>query len=317
MKRLALIGLIGLMALYLVPGSIYAQKVRFGTASKLFPIYYLPVLIAQDQGFWKESGLDIDYISFRGGTPLYHAVSAGELKLGIASGPSALRAASAGVPLQVVAQVSPTTVFQVIVRADSSIKNPKDLKGARFGISRLGALTHIYAQAVARALGIEKDIKMSATGGVSASLAALKTGSVDAVPMDAFQTTLLEYRGEARSILDIKDYIYKDWAEAIMFAEKKFVRDNPDSVKRAVAAIVKSINFIKGNRGPVIERIKSESRFPSVVATKAYDRLSFSRDGKINRKGLENVTSFLIEYGLIKKGKAVPVNQIYTDKFLR
>ena len=44
---------------------------------------------------------------------------------------------------------------------------------------------------------------------------------------------------------------------------------------------------------------------------------AFSRDGKVSRKGLENLRNFFIEYGLIPKEKAPAIEKLYTDEFVR
>ena len=40
-------------------------------------------------------------------------------------------------------------------------------------------------------------------------------------------------------------------------------------------------------------------------------------DGKLERKAIENVRSFMIEYKIIKAKEAPAIDDIYTDKFVR
>ncbi|MEE8449891.1 MAG: hypothetical protein V3S39_09705 [Thermodesulfobacteriota bacterium] len=40
-----------------------------------------------------------------------------------------------------------------------------------------------------------------------------------------------------------------------------------------------------------------------------------TKDGKIERKAVENVRSFLIEHGIVTKDKTLPVDELYTNQF--
>lgn len=316
-KKLTILTLVGALLLSLdLYTALSAEKLKFGTSSRLFPYYYLPVLMAEDRGFWKESGLELEFIPFRGGTPLYKAVASGDIKMGIASASSTLHAASAGIPLLIVAQVTSAPSFYMWVRGDSPMKEPKDLKGAKIGVTGLGSLTHIFAQAVTRALGVEKDVKVVATGGIPETTAAMKAGVVNATPLDAFQYMELELKGEMRKLLRVDDYLSREWMETAVFAEKDFALKNPDIVRGAVKAIVKSIDFIQNNPTQTMDRMKAESKFSEEGARRAYGILTLNKGAKIDRKGLENVLSFLIEYGLIKKEKAIPVDEAHSPRFL-
>src|SRR3990172_7038063 len=56
-----------------------ADKITFGIPAKVSPAYYLPLLAGQEQGLWKEQGLDMEWVSFEGSAQLLRAVATGRV----------------------------------------------------------------------------------------------------------------------------------------------------------------------------------------------------------------------------------------------
>lgn len=77
----------------------------------------------------------------------------------------------------------------------------------------MGGMAHIYGQAVAKALGIE--MKYIGAGGIPHQVAALKGGLTPATP-----SLSLVVRGEMRRVLTVRDYLPREWSDAIIFARK-------------------------------------------------------------------------------------------------
>ncbi len=316
MKNIGLFLLVSMLALASA-GVQAAEKWIFGASTMRVPLFYMPGLVAEEKGFWKEAGLNVEFIPFKGGTPLYKAAAAGEAKMGVSSGPSFILAASAGVPITIVAQIAAESPFYFWVRADSPLKRPKDIKGSKIGVSSLGSLTYIYAKAIARALGVEKDVNIVATGGVPQSAGALRAGRIDLMPTSTYTFLELEIKGQMRRLLRVADYLPKPWVETVAFAERGFTKSNPDAVRRAIGTVLKAINFMRDNPSWTMAKMKGIYGYSDEAAKKAYEFSKFTRGGEIDVRGLENITNFLVEYGLIRKGKALPVRELYTTGFLK
>ena len=82
----------------------------------------------------------------------------------------------------------------------------------------MGGMAHIYGQAVAKALGIE--MKYIGAGGIPHQVAALKGGTADALLTPATPSLSLVVRGEMRRVLTVRDYLPREWSDAIIFARK-------------------------------------------------------------------------------------------------
>lgn len=300
--------------IFLPVGSLLgADKVRFGVPFKQAAHLLLPVLAAEEKGFWKEAGLETESSFFSSG--MERVMAAGSLDLGFLAASTAIQSAAHGAPIVILADLHLVKFF-IWVRADSHIKEPKDLKGARIDALRLGSMNHAYGLLAAKALGLDKDIKFVALGEGPAGLAALKAGKIDGrIGSFQFQAPL-KFRGEIRELLTITDYFPREWVDNSVVARADFMEKKPDAIKNALKAVFKSVNFLAGNPQWAIDKMKSEYGYSDEVARAVYDSLSFSRDGKITRRAMENVRDFLLEYGLVPRDKVPAVEALYTARFL-
>lgn len=310
-KRVLLISLVSLLSLFVAAGSFSADKLKVSTGVKVVAVYYLPLLAAQEKGFWSQNGLDGEWIPFNALAPMHQGMVTGSVDMGLSTAMGELQGASAGVPTVIVADLLPHDTFAIWVRGDSPLKEPKELKGTRLGVSRFGGPEHGYGRLVVKKVGIEKDVKFVGTGGIAESLAALKTGSIEGMVMTADVMARLKVEGQARELTYLRDYRPKEWASFLIFAHRDFLRKNPDTVKRAVKAILQAADFVKKDEKWTIEKMKSFQGVPPEAAKFIYDQvLDYSKDGRISRKGLENVIGFLAEFGIVAKEKALPVDEV-------
>ena len=62
-RRLCLLVII-FFALGFAANVLAAERLRFSVHIRTSPDYVMPVLAALDKGFWKESGVEVEYIGF-------------------------------------------------------------------------------------------------------------------------------------------------------------------------------------------------------------------------------------------------------------
>ena len=88
-----------------------------------------PIQLAKGKGYFKEAGLDVEFAVGRGGVDVAKQVGAGNAPLGgiVADAPIMVR--GNGVPVKIVAVFGGKGFMQLVVREDSGIKKPADLKG--------------------------------------------------------------------------------------------------------------------------------------------------------------------------------------------
>lgn len=304
--------------LFLYPGSLLAaEKVKYGTSIKTYPVFYLPVLAAEEKGFWKQNGLDAEWVPFASGAAHFTAIAGGAIHVGSMIAIDQVQLASRGIAVVATAGIrTALSDFMLWVRPDSPIKVPGDLKGAKVGVSRPGGAEHAYARLALKALGAEKDVRFIGTGGIPESIASLKAGNIDGVVLTVFQMIERKLKGEVREVFGVDDHLPKEWLAVVSYASKDFAFRNPELLKRVVKSIIQGADYTHKDPTWTKGKMKELNGYSDAAADFMYPRLNLSRDGKIVEKALENVRNFSIEYGIVAPEKTPPVNQLYTNEYL-
>ena len=305
------------LVLSLAGTALAADKVRFAVHFKLNPQYPLPVLAALEKGYWKAQGLEVEYFPFDAPPTLYRAVTAGEIDMGTSGLTGLVEAASAGVPAVVVADPNIVTEFNFWVRTDSPLKVPKDVKGAKIGVTRLGSDSHAYARAVVKALGIEdKDVKFVGMGGGGPHMAGLKAGAIDIATLAKTTMAPLILRGEVRELLRMDDYLPKGVSIlALLFARKEFLEKNPGLVKKVVKGFLHGAEFVMKNPDWSTERMKAEFKYSPEVAREIVPWLKYDTRARIDEAKIKNTVEFLLEYGIVAREKVPSLDRLYRKGF--
>lgn len=317
MRRSLVFGLI-LAALW--SGVAQAQeKINYGTAIKLSAVYYLPVLAAQEKGFFQKNGLDVTWVPAQSGPDLQRDLATGAVQMGSSTGATDIPAIAKGVPSVIVASMQPSDDFAVWVRTNSRFQKPEDLKGAKIGVSRLGGAEHAYGRLVAHGLGLDNGIQFVSTGGVQESVAVLTTGGIDGVVLSPHQMIDLLLQGRVKALVQLEKYEKQPWLSYTVVASKEFVAKEPDTVKRILASLWEADRFIMSPAGKAwaIGKLKEENHYSDAAAQKIYDILNLSSDGKFEKQAVQNVADFMVAYDLIKASDVKSVDSLYTDQFVR
>lgn len=320
MKKTATVSVIFLTLLLMgiAPNVLAIDKIKLGTAIKVAPEFYLPILAAEEKGIWKKNDLQVEWVPFKGSTLLMSGIASGDIQVGMAGVTGPLQAFSRGLPVTHIADLHPNTSWHLFVTADSKYKDVKDLKGAKIGTTRLGTVSQIYAIIMSKEAGIGETVQYIGTGGPIQSLAALKSGAIGAyfISTSVFAEVIL--KGEVRTIGDpITSCLPKEWLMELVCAHKDFVKEKPDTVKRVIKSLSESIEVINKDPQWVVKTIQREARCSEGAAKFTLETLKFAQDLRLSRKAMENVINFCVEYGIITKEQAPSVDEVLPKEFAR
>src|SRR5919106_1602194 len=182
MNRVALIIWIVLAALashrypsYAAEKSAKLAPVRFAYVSR--SILDMPYIIARDRGFFREEGLEAEFV-FMKAIQTVQAMLAGGVDFGTATG-TAISAAVSGVDVRVILALTDKPSFDLV--ALPSITSLPQLRGKKIGISAVGSLTEILARQILIANKIPPEqVTFLPLGTSDVTYLALKAGTVDA-----------------------------------------------------------------------------------------------------------------------------------------
>jgi NitT/TauT family transport system substrate-binding protein len=227
--------------------------------------------IAQDQGFFKKHGLDVEIQLVRGGNVLVPSMVANSIQIGTLTTATMVQAADGGIDLVALTNMSTFDLGMkesaIIVRKGANIKTPADLKGKRVGTSTVGGVSEIMFDKWLTLKGINpKDVTV-----VEVAYAempdVIKAGNLDAVLIpDPFLSAIVAagtgdvlsyYIGEiADHISSIVNASTRGWADA-----------HPKEIAAFRAAIDEAVAFRKAEPDKTREIIgKTLNLKPEVMA---------------------------------------------------
>jgi len=272
----------------------------------------LPAYVGVRFGLFREEGLDVQIVQMR--TALVGpALISRELDYGTAAD-TMLRAATTGLPVKVIAFGGIRPALSLNVRPE--IKTPLDLKGKNIAVSSKGATTDIVAREIARHFGLnpDRDIITMPLGSQTNNLAGLRSNAVQG----AIFTPPYDVIGEREGfrVLAWAGDVVKEQLQAGLSTSDDKIRSNPTQVKRMVRGFVKSLVYLRKEKGRVVQLISKEWKIEPDIADKSYDVMvrTLSADGSASESAVENVIQQTLK--ATKSQKDVPHSQVVQLSFL-
>src|SRR5262245_46444779 len=143
--------------------------------------------LAQEQGFFKKRGIDVEFIPTNSSGNNPPALVSGSVEVAGPTIPTVLQANDAGLDIVIFAggAVYPLTGDILVARPGSGIEKPADLKGKTVGVPGLGALLHFMLRRSLKQNGVDPNSVRYVEVGFAQAADALKSGSIDAYPSQA------------------------------------------------------------------------------------------------------------------------------------
>ncbi|HWP48080.1 MAG TPA: ABC transporter substrate-binding protein [Candidatus Limnocylindrales bacterium] len=305
----------------IIPSNLFAQelkKITLGLGVAKDFGFRIPAEVALDQGFWKREGLDVEVVSFRGGSEVVVAMASKSVDFGAITGVDAGNAISKKIPITAVSSIiSPLTTMMVLVAPQSGIQSVQDLLGKSIGVTRHGALTDYLVRTLARQQGWDPKtgINILALGGFKEQVAALTTGQSQGFVWSADGGFQLVEEGKAKILLTF-DTVIPDFNFEVLFAQNETIQNDPQLVQRFLRGWYRAVRYIKENKDYTIKMMMQKLELPETVAVRSYELQAplLSPDGTWNLKGWEAVAVSLPDLGF---SKTVPEpHTLYSSQFI-
>jgi NitT/TauT family transport system substrate-binding protein len=147
-------------------------------------ITFFPISVANELGYLKDEGIDLDLQVANGSSAVVQQVAAGNAEIGVILAPNTLLGFSEGVNYKAFYDFLTKNSFDVKVIESSPISRPADLKGKKIGTIDLtrGDLPLLRAELQRAGLNPQRDVQVVALGfNMALHAQALKDGRVDAL----------------------------------------------------------------------------------------------------------------------------------------
>src|SRR6202142_4113268 len=316
LARLALVGLLVLAT----SGTVRAEELQKAKIGVLRLSSSAPVFIAQDKGYFRDAGLDIELKFFDAAQPIAVATTSGDVDFGITAFTAGLYNLAGKGTLKVIGGMSREKAGYPLIGYFASnnayaagLKTPKDLAGKRVAVTQVGSSFHYSLGLLADKYGFKlAEVKVLPMQSLSNAAAALKGETVDAALLPASTARKLIDDGGARLLGWGGDET--PWQLGAVFASPKTLADKP-LVTKLLAALARAdreyhdviLAAVKDGKAPIndktkplLEIIAKYTNLPveQVVGNCAY----IDPDGKLDVKNVANQIEWLQAQGFVDKG---------------
>jgi NitT/TauT family transport system substrate-binding protein len=320
--HLATIGcLLALLTFFVSPAFALEDVTYLFPAPPILPAFG-PIQLAKGKGYFEANGLNVRFAVGRGGVDVATQVGAGNAPLGgiVADGPIVVR--QNGVPIKVVAVFGGKGFMQLVVRDDSGITKPADLKGKTITVMSYQDTTYYALLGLLASVGLSKDdvdIQSAGPTGVWESVATGKSVGMAGVP-DWIPP--VEAAGVKVKILP-SDQFFPHMAQGIG-ASDKTIKENPELIRKFVTAALHGMKDIMDDPDKAADDFVKfvpewKGKEAAVKAAfKYYAHLVYPGQKQLGEVSVERLTQlqdFYLAKGIIKKKS--PVDELYTNAFLK
>lgn len=282
-----IIGLVLLLLSDFACGAESLQKIRVGFPSLAFS--YMPFYVANEKGLLRKYGLEAEYIQMR--TPIQpQALINGNINF-FPSVSTGISAAVSGLPVVVVLNFCDGTPWILVTRKD--INKPQDLIGKSVAISGIRTSPHYFLLAALKKWEIsEKDVGIITTGGTADSFIALASnqvaGTVLTPPFDDKAVSM-----GFKKFMFLGDLVDIPYVGAV--TSQADVKNNRETIRRTLAALMDSVAWLRANRIESIKMIADKFKITPAEAEQTYATLIklLNKDGRLNPKIARGYIDFL------------------------
>jgi NitT/TauT family transport system substrate-binding protein len=288
-------------------------SVKIGTAVLGSYILAGPVIAGVEKGFFRQQGLNAEFVPFRGGPDLVKAVIAGEVLVGLTGSTDIFVFREAGMPIRMTATQGEGNDFVLVGPPDGL--RMADLKGKSIGVTRAGAATWVFARMAARAQGWDpdRDVTIVALGGLDAQLAALARKEIAAYVWGDYGAST-EAQGRTKLVFRL-DSLTPRWISSIQYASDEQIKKNADQIRRVTRAIFQAMGFMKAQPQEAAAVIGSKLSWAADVVAAVHRAWTpyFPEDGRIRVENLKAMQDALLDAGSVRK--RLPLDEHYTTEF--
>lgn len=275
----------------------------------------IQAFIADDQGYFKEQGLEVTMQFMRGGAEIAPAVAGGSLDAGWSNMVSVSLAHARGIDFVFFTPGALETpnnrVHRILVNKDSGLTSLKDLEGKTAAVNTLDNIPYVAFATSLQKAGADLQKVSFVEVPFPNMLAALGEGKVDAaIVPEPFATVGLS--GGAVTELDAAPFaaLGDRTFVASWFASDKWLQANADVAKRFVTALNKANQFFVQNptegRKILLKYTQLSDELASQIILPAFE-------GDIKTADLQPVIEAATQLGLLQK--SFPAQEIIRTGF--
>lgn len=288
---------------------------------------YLPYQLAQNLGYYKKYGVNVELSTEKGGVGAETALVSGQVEFAGVWYVNTINLLTKGKSAVSVAQLSGAPGEREMCATGSNVQSPADWKGTSVGVTELGSGTdNLTLYLAARNNLSSKDFNRVGVGAGSTLISAMQNKKIVCAMTTQPTVAALEKSGVGYSAIDLSSpqgaqkWLGGPYPAAAVLARADWVNANKDTVQRVVNALVATMRYISTASAADIANnlpanFVSSSTFTKDDYIKALeqDKGQFLPDGMMPANGPQTVLSIQKFVGKAKGTE--DLSKTYTNEF--
>jgi NitT/TauT family transport system substrate-binding protein len=270
-----------------------------------------PFYIAIEKGFYDEEGLKWKEFKMDSGTAMNH-LTTGQIDVTNNLLATLIQPIANGLDIKIPLALH-TGCVKVLVRQDSPIRGPRDLKGKTIGVASLNSSTKVIPSRVLASLGLKPDGDGADVTWViypSAELPlALERGLVDAIGIGDPASSIIENAGQGRVIINnATDDILKNEFCCVTPVRTETLARHPATVAKFLRAIQKASKWVQENPDETARIITEKQYIAGEVAVNAQVLKTYNYRASVSQAqvAIDRNARELQQIGIVDKDVDVP-----------
>ncbi len=302
-RRLAS-GFLALTAATLAAGAAWADNAKVRIAY-LVADSMLPAMYANDKGYFKDAGIDLDMIAVQGGPAVVAAIASGDADIGYAAPVPPINGRLNGVPikmfLQLGQEVDPDKKFIWLVASKASgIADLAGVKGRKISFNANGGLCELAWRDHLAAAGLKIEDVQPVVLPFPEQEAALEQGNIDATcTINPFYASIGSNAKigavtvAAGTLADLKEPLMND----ALFATEEWLSKNGDAAVKVAQVMDKARKELLGNR-PELEAAAVKFMELTPDAAKNFNLPIVKPDMTVTAADVQRILDAMIKTGM-------------------
>ena len=292
--------------------------------------YYLPLTIAEQLGYFKDEGLQVEVPDFAGGSKALQALVGGSADVvsGAYEHTINMQAKNQIIESFVLQGRAPQIVLAVSTKTMPGYKSLADLKGKKIGVTAPGSSTSMMASYVLAKAGLKpSDVSFIGVGAASGAITAVKSGQVDAIAnLDPVITmlqrdNLIKVVADTRTLKDTQAVYGGPMPAAVLYTHGKFIQENPNTTQALANAMVHALRWLtKAGPSDIVKTVPESYLLGDralYLAARENVRQAISPDGLMPEAGPATALRMLKTFEPSLKDKPIDLAKTYTNAFAR
>jgi NitT/TauT family transport system substrate-binding protein len=315
LHRAGLVAALAITGALTISAASAATKLVVGKASRTAdPV--LPVDVGYELGIFKKHGLDLNILTFGGGSKMATAMAAGSIDIGDGAG-TEMALVAKGVPMKAICEsAGPVPFIAIGVPYDSAIHSVAQLKGKKIGFSSAGSLTDWLTRELDRkeGWGPHGVIQAAIGNGAGNIISAFKANLIDADTGDTALFLAMEEKKTGRLLVPVSSY-EGSIASGAVYASDHLMKTDPGALRAFVAAWIETVDYMRAHKAETVKIESSVTGFPQSVMAKDYDLTigMFTKDCKFDTASLTTLKRSFADLKLLPT--APNMSTLYTNEF--